>query len=111
MSQQQLDDYRKVLGLTEDFTVKEETTTSKTGRHKTSGSPLKSIAVPEEIYRQIRALAYYLTLTESDGHTVSIADTIATMLDACIKKKGVDAASFIQKYSGADCNKSVGKIK
>lgn len=101
-------DFMKVLGLVQDDKPSQEPTVAESPQMKSAAKkPAKkneessaktTITIPSGLYRKIRALSYYRTLSGNEK-TIGIADMVEIIVEDYVKRQSQETKDFISRYA------------
>lgn len=103
-------DFMKVLGLVQDETPSQEKTLAEVPQMKSAAKKKKpekkneessaktTITIPSGLYRKIRALSYYRTLSGNEK-TIGIADMVEIIVEDYVKRQSQETKDFISRYA------------
>lgn len=109
MTEQEID-FMKVLGMVQDDKPSQEPTVAETPQMKSAAKKKKpakkneessaktTITIPSGIYRKIRALSYYRTLSGNEK-TIGIADMVEIIVEDYVKRQSQETKDFISRYA------------
>lgn len=100
----------KVLGLFQDDNPSREPTVAEGTQMKSAAKEKKqakkneessaktTITIPSGLYRKIRALSYYRTLSGNEK-TIGIADMVEIIVEDYVKRQSQETKDFISRYA------------
>ena len=102
-------DFMKVLGLVHDDKPSQEPTVAEAPQMKSAAKKKKpakneessaktTITIPSGLYRKIRALSYYRTLSGNEK-TIGIADMVEIIVEDYVKRQSQETKDFISRYA------------
>lgn len=103
-------DFMKVLGLVQDDKPSQEPTVAEAPQMKSAAKKKKpakkieessaktTITIPSWLYRKIRALSYYRTLSGNE-RTIGIADMVEIIVEDYVKRQSQETKDFISRYA------------
>lgn len=103
-------DFMKVLGLVQDDKPSQEPTVAEDPQMKSAAKKKKpakkieessaktTITIPSGLYRKIRTLSYYRTLSGNEK-TIGIADMVEIIVEDYVKRQSQETKDFISRYA------------